>query len=239
MDDLSAEVGNQLAQALAAVDDFLAGLDADLPKDADDIALLGRSFRADNEVGAAQDEEVQRVVFERESVIDQLADLAGRRGGLDLVEVGEGLGGGHVMRGGADTADAAGDLRHVLRRAAEGEHLETAQLGHLEVGALDVALVIEKDVDLAVAFEAGDRVDGEPAPAVLVGGVGAEVALVESLLGGGIHITCHWPGDSLCGATCSWRGRNGRRCRWGPGCPPAPCRCRLLPLARYWRRWRT
>src|ERR1017187_491227 len=179
------------------------------------------------------------MVFERERVIDQLANLAARRGGFDLVEVVESLGGGHVMRGGADTADAAGDLRHVLRRAAEGEHLETAQFGDLQVGAFDVALVIEEDVDLAVTFKACDRVDGEAAAVVLVGGVGAEVTLVESFFGSGIHITCHWPGGSLCGAACSWRGRIGRRCRWGPGRRPAPCRCRLLPSARYWRRWRT
>src|ERR1035438_10542699 len=122
------------------------------------------------------------MVFERERVIDQLANLAARRGGFDLVEVVESLGGGHVMRGGADTADAAGDLRHVLRWAAKGEDLETPQLGDLEIGVFDVALVIEEDVDLAVAFKAGDRVDGEAAAIVLGGGAGAEVALGESLL---------------------------------------------------------
>ena len=37
------------------------------------------------------------------------------------------------------------------------EHLEAAQFGHLQVGAFHVALVIEEDVNLAVAFEAGDR----------------------------------------------------------------------------------
>ena len=36
------------------------------------------------------------------------------------------------MRGGADAADARGDLRHVLGRPALGEFLEAAQLGHLE-----------------------------------------------------------------------------------------------------------
>src|ERR1035438_3853182 len=143
------------------------------------------------------------------------------------------------MRCGADTADAAGDLRHVLRWACEGEYFEAAQFGDLQVGAFDVALVIEEDVDLAVAFETRDRVDGETAPAVLVSGVGAEIARIESLLGGWIHIICHWPGDSLCGGACSWRSRNDRMCQRGPGCPPALCRCRLLPLARYWRRWRT
>ena len=92
MDDLAAEVGDQLAQALAAADDLLAGLQADLADHADDVALLGRGFGADDEIGAAQHEEVQGVVFEHEGVIDQLANLAARRGGLDLVEVIQRLG---------------------------------------------------------------------------------------------------------------------------------------------------
>ena len=164
MDDFAAEVGDQLAQPPAAADDLLAGFEADLADDAHDVALLGRGFGPDDEVGAAQHEDVQGMVFQHEGVIDQLANLAARRGGLDLVEVVQGLGGGHVMGGGANAADAAGDLRHVLGRAAKGEDLEAAQLGHLQVGALHVALVIEEDVDLAVAFEAGDGVDGDAAP---------------------------------------------------------------------------
>ena len=162
---------------------FLPASTPTLPMTPTMLRCSGGRFGADDEVGSAQDEEVQGVVFEHEGVIDQLANLAAGRGGLDLVEVVERLGGGHVMRGGADAADAAGDLRHVLRRAAEAEHLEAAQLGHLQVGAFHVALVVEEDVDLAVAFEAGDGVDGEAAAAVLVGGVGAEVALVESFVG--------------------------------------------------------
>ena len=144
-------------------DDLLAGFEADLADDADDVALRGRGFGADDEVRPAQHEDVQGVVFQHEGVIDQLADLAARGGGLDLVEVVERLGRGHVMRGGADAADAAGDLRHVLGGTAEAEDLEAAQFGHLEVGAFDVALVVEEDVNLAVALEAGDGVDGDVA----------------------------------------------------------------------------
>ena len=161
MDHLAAEVGDQLAQPPAHADDLLADFEPDLLDHADDVALLGGASGPTMKSGPPSTIDVQGVVFEHEGVIDQLADLAAGRGGLDLVEVVQRLGGGHVMGGRADAADAAGDLRHVLRRAAEAEHLEAAQLGDLQVGALDVALVIEEDVDLAVAFEAGDRVDGD------------------------------------------------------------------------------
>ena len=136
---------------------------------------------------------MQGVVLEHEGVVDQLADLAAGRGGLELVEGVQGLGRGHVVGGGADPADAAGDLRHVLGGPAEAEDLEAAQLGHLEVGALDVALLVQIDVDLAVAFEPGDRVDGDMALGRRVGGIGPQVALVESLFGCVVHGSAHFP----------------------------------------------
>ena len=91
------------------------------------------------------------------------------------------------MRGGAHPADAAGDLRHVLGRAAPAEDLEAAQLGHLQVGALDVALVVEVDVDLAVALEPRDRVDRHVALGRRVGRVGPGLAGVEERFYGVVH----------------------------------------------------
>ena len=44
---------------------------------------------------------------------------------------------------------------------AHAEGLEAAQLGDLEVGVLDVAGRVEEDLDLAVALEARDRIDGQ------------------------------------------------------------------------------
>src|SRR3990172_3531727 len=63
------------------------------------------------------------------------------------------------MRLGADAADAVGQVGHVLRLPADAELLEAAQLGDLEIGVGDLALVIEEDVDLAVTFQAGNGVD--------------------------------------------------------------------------------
>ena len=65
------------------------------------------------------------------------------------------------MRLGADATDACRDARHLLDRPVAAEHLETAQLRDLEVGVREAAVVVEEEVDLAVAFEAGDRIDGD------------------------------------------------------------------------------
>ena len=70
-----------------------------------------------------------------------------------------GLGGGHVMRLGAHAADAVGEQRHLFHRPADAEALETAQLGDLEVGVGDVAVFVQEDLDLAVAFKTGDRIN--------------------------------------------------------------------------------
>jgi hypothetical protein len=98
------------------------------------------------------------------------------------------------MRGRADAANAAGDLGHVLRRPAQAEHLEAAQLRHLHVGAFDVALVIKVDIDLAMTLEAGDGIDGDIALAVLIRRVRPRAALVEQIFGCWFHNSNpQWP----------------------------------------------
>ncbi len=47
----------------------------------------------------------------------------------------------------------------LLDRAADAEALEAAQLGDLEVDVGDFAGVVDEDLDLAVTFEPGDRID--------------------------------------------------------------------------------
>ena len=62
----------------------------------------------------------------------------------------------------ADAADAVGDHRHLLGLPADAELLEAAQLRNLEVGFGDIAVIVEEDLDAAVPFQPGDRVDGDP-----------------------------------------------------------------------------
>ena len=58
----------------------------------------------------------------------------------------------------ADAAYARRDPRHLLGRSALAELLEAPQLNDLEESILDVALVVQEDVDLGVAFQASHGV---------------------------------------------------------------------------------
>ena len=94
-----------------------------------------------------------------EGVVEQLAQLAAGRRDLDAEDAVDGLGGRHVVSLGAHAADARRDARQLLDRAADAEALEAAQLRDLEVDVLDLAVVVDEDLDLAVTFETGDGID--------------------------------------------------------------------------------
>ena len=161
VDGLAAEDADDLGRLGAQLDDGPAGLEADLVDHAEDVALGGIGGRPDDEVGAGEHVEVGRVVAHVEGVVEQLAELAPRGSRLDPEDAVDGLGGGHVVRLGADAADARRDARELLDRAADAEALEAAQLGDLEVDVGDLAGVVHEDLDLAVTLEPGDRIDSD------------------------------------------------------------------------------
>jgi hypothetical protein len=72
-----------------------------------------------------------------------------------------GLGRGQQVRDRADAADARHQAGHLVERPALGELLKAAHLGDVKVRVLDLALAVELDGDLAVAFEAGYGIDGD------------------------------------------------------------------------------
>ena len=82
-------------------------------------------------------------------------------GRLDVIQRIQRLGGRHVVRLGAHAADAVGDARHFLGRPADAELLEAAQLGDDEVGVRHIPLVVQEDLDLAVAFQARDGINAD------------------------------------------------------------------------------
>jgi hypothetical protein len=99
------------------------------------------------------------VVGDVEGAVQQLAQFLGRRRRVYVIDRVGGFGGGHVVRLRAHAADAVGEQRHLLHRPAHGEPLEPAQLRDLEVRIGDVALLVQEDLDLAVSFQPGDRIN--------------------------------------------------------------------------------
>ena len=143
------------------LDDLPADLEADLADDAEDVALGGVEVGAHDEVGTGEHEEMGRVVAGEEAVVEQLTQLATRGRGLHAEDPVEGFGGGYVVRLRADAADARRDARQLLDRPADAEALEAAQLGDLEVGVGHFAVVVQENLDLAVALETGDWIDAD------------------------------------------------------------------------------
>jgi hypothetical protein len=70
-----------------------------------------------------------------------------------------GLARGHVMSARSDTAYTGYYTGHLLNRPALAELLEAAKLGDLEVGIGNITVVVEKDLNLAVPFKPGYRVN--------------------------------------------------------------------------------
>ena len=64
------------------------------------------------------------------------------------------------MRDRADAADARREARHLVKRPAFGELFKAAYLRDMKMRVLHLALAVELDGDLAVAFEARYGIDG-------------------------------------------------------------------------------
>ncbi len=145
----------------AGLDHLQADVGPDLANHAKDVALRDRRVGSDQEVGPGEHVEVGRVVSGHEGAVEELAQERGGAWRGDAVDRVDGLGRGHVVRLGADTADSAGEGGHLLDGPADAEALEAAQLGDLEIGVGHLPGFVEQDLDLAVALQPGDRVDGQ------------------------------------------------------------------------------
>ena len=166
---------------------LLAHFDAHLLDDADNIAFLRGRVRSDDEIRSAQDVNMQRVVLHHECVIDQFANETGGRRRFDLIERVQRLGRSDMMCCRANTTYPARDLRHILGRPANAEYFEAAQFGDLHVGVFHVSGVVEENINLPVAFEAGNGINRHPATFGVSCGDGALGAFIPNLLSFRIH----------------------------------------------------
>ena len=65
------------------------------------------------------------------------------------------LGTGQNMAHRANTTHPCHQARHLMQRPALADFLETAKLGHVELGRLDLARVVHPDGNFGVAFDPG------------------------------------------------------------------------------------
>jgi len=159
VDHLSPQGAYDVAAFLAHPDHLARDLQADPGDHAQDVALGSGSIGPDDEIRPAEKKEVDVMIFDHKSAIDQLAEQPCRPGRLDLPQVIQGLGRSHVMGRRADATDARRDPGHLFRRPTYAEPLKAPQLRNLEKGAFHVPVLVQKDLDLAVAFQPGNGID--------------------------------------------------------------------------------
>jgi hypothetical protein len=157
--DLAAAEGRdhllaEAAHADAAAGDLGLGLDQ-----AEHVALGGVAVEAEQQVGGAEVEERQRVRLQDLAEVHHPAQAPGGGRRLDGQDRVAGLGAGQDVRDRADAAGAGGQGRHLEHGAAAAEGLEAAELGDVEAGVLDAAVVVQADGDLGVALDAGHGID--------------------------------------------------------------------------------
>ena len=137
------------------------------------LRLRHLGTEAEQQVGRGQVEEMQRVRLQDLAVVHQPAQfLGGRRQPRchradDLVQR---LGRGQVMRHRADAAQALHHHRHFPIRPALDEFFEAAEFDDVQAHLMHLVVLVEQDRDLAVAFDARDRVDGDAAQFFGMGG---------------------------------------------------------------------
>jgi hypothetical protein len=70
-----------------------------------------------------------------------------------------GLTRGQMVCRGSDPADSGNDPRKFLDGSSQTEDLESSQLRDLKVSVLHIPLVVQKNLDLPVPFQSGDRIN--------------------------------------------------------------------------------
>ncbi len=123
-------------------------------------------------------------------VMHQAAKLFGCRGQLPGTDDDiQRLGGRQMVRYRADAAQALDHDRHFPIRPALDELLEAAKFNNVQANLMHLVLVIQQNGHLAVAFDAGHRIDRHAAQGFGVGGsfqlVGHSILQIHGAFGSG------------------------------------------------------
>ena len=134
----------------------------ELQRRLDDLGIvLGQLQRVlePQEVGGVQHGRVQDVALDPFTAVNQPAQVADRPCDLDAQRLFHGVAGAHLIGDRADAADAGRDVGGIAVDPALQEGLEeTRRLEDAEADVLDL-VVLDADMQRALAFDAGQRID--------------------------------------------------------------------------------
>ncbi len=126
---------------------------------AEDVPPGRVAVHAQEQVGAAQVEERQRVRLDDLAQVHEPAELVGGRRDGHREDLVARLGRGQQVADRADPADPGRDPGHLPERPPLAELLEAPELGDVEAGVAHLAGVVELDRDLGVALDPRHGVD--------------------------------------------------------------------------------
>ncbi len=113
------------------------------------------------QIGRRQMKEAQRVRLDDLTAMHDFPQLhCGRRDRHAHDRLAR-LGRGDQVADRANPADPRGDRGHLIEWPAFHEFFEAAQLGDVEEGFRDLAVIVEMNADLRVTFDPRDRVDDD------------------------------------------------------------------------------
>jgi hypothetical protein len=91
--------------------------------------------------------------------IEKLPKLFCRPRRISLVNSVYGLTRGQMVCRRSDAADPGNDPGKNFYRSSHAEDFESSQFRDLEIGIFNIPLVVQENLDLAVSFQSGDRIN--------------------------------------------------------------------------------
>jgi len=102
---------------------------------------------------------MEGVAMDIMSGIEKLSKLLCCPRRIGLVNGIYGLTRGQMVCRRSDAADSGNDPGKLLHRPSQAENFESSQFRDLKVSIFHIPFVVQKNLDLPVSFQSGDRID--------------------------------------------------------------------------------
>ena len=128
-----------------------------------DVALGRITFHPQQQIGATQVKEAERMALNQLRPVHHAAQLGSGRRNADREQSIPRFRGSHQVAHWADATDARGNTGHLPKGASFAKFFKAAKLSHMEAGIGHLTLIIQLDGDFGMPFDPRDWVDGDSA----------------------------------------------------------------------------